>query len=244
MSKMTAFLVGVLGGALAGWYATKKYYSTKCDMEISSMRELCDRMAADSIQKVDEAAEKARKAKEDRDIFAEAIKRLGYDSDPEPAGFTQKEPYYKSVTLYDNASVSPSVFKHTTYGTTEETAHPLEDDDYLSDPEELEQPTSTELQRLEEMRKRPPEQISEEIFSEDVYSGFEKKEVLWYPKDEVLLDGDNYELMDDPYSFLGTDWIETIERDGEAYVRNYRWEVDYLIIKHEGYGSSDMSLTE
>lgn len=214
MGKMTAFLVGVVGGALAGWYSTKKYYSTKCEMEISSMRELCDRMSADANQKVDKATEQARKAKEDRDIFAEAIKRLGYDGEPESKN-------------------------------EEATEHPLEEDDYHLDPNELEYPmTNEELQRVQEMRKRPPEQISEEIFSEDTYSGFEKKEVLWYPKDETLLDGDTYELMDDPYSFLGEGWKETIDRDGEAYVRNYRWEVDYLIIKKEGYGLSDMSLTE
>lgn len=221
MSKMTAFLIGVVGGALAGWYSTKKYYSTKCDMEISSMRELCDRMAKDADQKVAKATEEAQQAQEDRYFFAESLKRLGYTT---AAG---QEAATKATAVE-----------------VEQELHPSEEDDYLSDPDELENPTPPELQRLEAMRKRPPEQISEEIFSEDTYSGFEKKEVLWYPKDEVLLDGDTYELMDDPYSFLGTDWISTIENDGEAYVRNYRWEVDYLIIKKDGYGSGDMSLTE
>lgn len=221
MSKMTAFLIGVVGGALAGWYSTKKYYSTKCDMEISSMRELCDRMAKDADQKVAKATEEAQQAQEDRYFFAESLKRLGY-----------------TTTAGQEAATKATAVE------VEQELHPSEEDDYLSDPDELENPTPPELQRLEAMRKRPPEQISEEIFSEDTYSGFEKKEVLWYPKDEILLDGDTYELMDDPYSFLGTDWISTIENDGEAYVRNYRWEVDYLIIKKDGYGFSDMSLTE
>lgn len=243
MSKMTAFLIGVVGGALAGWYSTKKYYSTKCDMEISSMRELCDRMAKDADQKVAKATEEAQQAQEDRYFFAESLKRLGYSSDPIQEVDASMH-ISKSTNTLDYSSVSPSVFKHVEFGMTEATEHPSEEDDYLSDPDELENPTPPELQRLEAMRKRPPEQISEEIFSEDTYSGFEKKEVLWYPKDKVLLDGDTYELMDDPYSFLGTDWISTIENDGEAYVRNYRWEVDYLIIKKEGYGFSDMSLTE
>ena len=221
MSKMTAFLIGVVGGALAGWYSTKKYYSTKCDMEISSVRELCDRMAKDADQKVAKATEEAQQAQEDRYFFAESLKRLGYTTT------ARQEPVTKATAVE-----------------IEQELHPSEEDDYHSDPDELENPTPPELQRLEAMRKRPPEQISEEIFSEDMDSGFEKKEVLWYPKDEVLLDGNTYELMDDPYSFLGTDWIKTIERDDEAYVRNYRWEVDYLIIKKEGYGLYDMSLTE
>lgn len=240
MSKLTAFLVGVVGGALAGWYSTKKYYKTKCDMEITSMKELCDRMTEENIQKVKAANAEAEEAREDRAVFAEALKRLGYSGDPTPVhGSTAT---FKSTTLFDDSSVSPSVFKHAEFGMTEATAHPSEDDDYHSDPGQLEDLTP-ELQRIEEMRKRPPEEIDERTFSEDMDSGFEKKEVLWYPEDEVLLDGDTYELMDDAYSFLGTSWVETIKRDGEAYVRNFRWGVDYLIIEKPGYGTADMSLS-
>ena len=65
-----------------------------------------------------------------------------------------------------------------------------------------------------------------------------------------MLDEDNHEMMDDPDSFLGIEWREDIEKDteysirGESYVRNYRWETDYFILKRPGKGIDEMSLME
>lgn len=220
MKTFTTFQAGFLGGALAGWYSTKKYYRTKCDMEVQDMRNLLDETIAESNdrvktamevaqKKVENAEVKAQRAADDRQIFAEALTRLGY---------TSKE---------EQSTIRP-------WGAPEqpETEHPLEEDDYLLDPG-----------ALEVQRKQPPALIDEETYSTDIYSGFEKKEVLWYPEDEVLLDGDTSELMDDPYSFLGKDWIPIVERDGEAYVRNYRWEVDYLIVPMSGKGVDNMTIS-
>lgn len=213
MSKTTAFVVGLVGGVLAGWYATKKYYKTKCDMELQSMRELCDRAEAAAKQRATQAEEKAQKAADDRAVFADALVRLGYTGD----GTSHTAP---ARDIQEESGDEPV------------------------DPAELETPTEEELQRIEQRRKQPPVLIDEQIFSGDIYSGFEKKEVLWFPADEVLLDGDNNELMDDPYSFLGTEWKPIIEETGEAYVRNFRWDVDYLVLRCEGLGSENMSLPE
>lgn len=220
MKTFTTFLAGFLGGALAGWYSTKKYYRTKCDMEVQDMRNLLDETIAESNdrvktamevaqKKVENAEVKAQRAADDRQIFAEALTRLGYTS--------------KEEQPLENAWGVPE---------QPETEHPLEEDDYLLDPDVL-----------EAKRKQPPALIDEETYSTDIYSGFEKKEVLWYPEDEVLLDGDTSELMDDPYSFLGRDWIPIVERDGEAYVRNYRWEVDYLVVPMKGKGVDNMTIS-
>lgn len=212
MGKFVAFMAGLVGGAIAGWYGTKKYYKTKCDMEIQSMRDLCDRTAKAANERAENAEVKAQRAADDRQIFAEALTRLGYVGDRESA-------------------------------VPEKHAHPQEDNYHL-EPDELEVPTEQELQRIEQKRKQPPELIDEKTFSEDIYSGFDKKEVHWYPEDQVLLDGDTYELMDDPSSFLGTDWKAIVDRDGEAYVRNYRWEVDYVIISTRGLGVENMSIPD
>lgn len=214
MNKFVTMLAGFVGGAIAGAYATKKYYRTKCEMEITAMRELCDRTTKEANQRAEKAQDEANKATEDRQIFAEALTRLGYTNrEPQTAtNHIQEEPKGESEPI-DRAELE--------FPTENDTIPPFE---------------------IELQRKRQPELISEQVYSEDIYGGFEKKEVLWYPADEVLLDGDTNELMDDPYSFLGTDWKPIIERDGEAYVRNYRWEVDYLILMCEGLGADNMSL--
>lgn len=210
MGKFVAFMAGIVGGALAGWYGTKKYYKTKCDMEIQSMRELCDRTSKAANERAENAEVKAQRAADDRQIFAEALTRLGYAGDRDPS----------------------VVEKH---------AHPQEDSYHL-EPDELEVPTEKDLQQIEQQRKQPPMMIDENTFAQDIYSGFDKKEVLWYPEDQILLDGDTNELMDDPYSFLGNEWKEAVEECGEAYVRNFRWEVDYAIIKSRGKGLENMTI--
>lgn len=217
MRKITAFLVGVVGGAIAGWYATKTYYKEQCEVETKAMRDLCDATMAEAREKVQKATNEAQRAADDRQIFAEALTRLGY--------------------------VGGSNTTPTPVPEEEKTAHPSEEDNYFSDPEVLGIRINQELQQNEERRKKQPELIDEETYSTDIYSGFEKKEVNWYPEDEVLLDADNGELMDDPYSFLGKDWLRVIEHDGEAYVRNYRWEVDYLILQCAGKGVDNMTIS-
>ena len=217
MKSITAFLVGVVGGAIVGWYGTKRYYEEKCEMEIKAARDLCDETMSEARKKVQDAQTEAQRAADDRQIFAEALTRLGY---------------------VGGSNATPTPVRE-----EEKTAHPSEEDNYFSDPEVLEVPSSQELQRIEERRKQPPTLIDEETYSTDIYSGFEKKEVNWYPEDEVLLDADNGELMDDPYSFLGKDWLLIIARDGEAYVRNYRWEVDYLILSCSGKGIDNMTIS-
>ena len=103
---------------------------------------------------------------------------------------------------------------------------------------------------MEEEWNRPPELISQQTYEQDHEIGYEQKGVLWYPADGVLLDEDNHEMMDDPDSFLGIEWREDIEKDteysirGESYVRNYRWETDYFILKRPGKGIDEMSLME
>lgn len=222
MKSFPIFLVGFLGGAIAGWYGTKKYYKTKCEMETQNMRKLCEETLTEANQKVQNAEIKAQRAADDRQVYAQALNRtltnMGYNaSSPDPV----------------EAELSNA----------EKTAHPSENDDYHSDPSELDVPTEQELQRIDQKRKRLPMLIDEETYSTDIYSGYEKKEVNWYPEDQMLLDGDTYELMDDPYSFLGQDWLAVIERDGEAYVRNFRWEVDYWITSCTGLGVDNMSVS-
>lgn len=218
MKNITAFLAGVVGGAIAGWYVTKKYYKEQCEMEIKAARDLCDITMSEARKKVQDAQTEAKRAADDRQIFAEALTRLHYTG--------------------ENDTVSPDHVSH-----EEKTAHPSEEDNYFSDPETLGVPSNQELQRMEERRKQPPTLIDEETYSTDIYSGFDKKEVNWYPEDETLLDADNGEMMDDPYSFLGTDWLPVIARDGEAYVRNYRWDVDYLILLCTGKGIDNMTIS-
>jgi hypothetical protein len=117
-----------------------------------------------------------------------------------------------------------------------------------SDPSVLEIPTEAEFQRMEEEWNRPPEVISQSEYDHDHEIGYDQKSVLWYPEDGILLDGDNNERMDDPDSFLGTAWKEDIDRSsiysiaGESYVRNYRWETDYFILKRPGLGLDEMSI--
>lgn len=78
MRKITAFLVGVVGGAIAGWYATKTYYKEQCEVETKAMRDLCDATMAEAREKVQKATNEAQRAADDRQIFAEALTRLGY----------------------------------------------------------------------------------------------------------------------------------------------------------------------
>lgn len=223
MKNVTAFLIGVVGGAIAGWYGTKRYYKTESDIRVKNMQAFCDQTIAEANRKINDAKAKvenaevrAQRAADDRQIFAEALTRLGY------AGGREDTP----TPVYAE----------------EKTAHPSEEDNYFSDPEVLGIPLTQELQQNEEQRKRPPELIDKETFNSDTFHGFEQKEVHWYPKDGVLLDGDNNELMDDPYSFLGTEWPAIVERDGEAYVRNFRWEIDYLVLECSGLGMDNMSI--
>lgn len=224
MKNITAFLIGVVGGAIAGWYGTKRYYKTESDIRVKNMQAFCDQTVAEANRKINDANAKvenaevrAQRAADDRQIFAEALTRLNYSGD----------------------IVMPG---HATFSYEEKTAHPSEEDNYFSDPEVLGIPLTQELQQNEEQRKRPPELIDENTFNSDTFHGFEQKEVHWYPKDGVLLDGDNNELMDDPYSFLGTEWLSIVERDGEAYVRNFRWEIDYLVLECSGLGMDNMSI--
>lgn len=220
MKNITAFLAGVVGGAIVGWYATKKYYKEQCEMETKAMRDLCDETMRDARQKVQDARTEARRAADDRQIYAEALNRtLSY------AGYT------------GDSDVNPTPIRE-----DEKTAHPSEEDNYFSDPEVLGIQSNPELQRIEEQRKKPPTLIDEETYSTDIYSGFEKKEVNWFPEDETLLDAENGELMDDPFSFLGKAWIPIVERDGVAFVRNYRWDMDYMITPCSGKGVDNMSI--
>ena len=220
MKNITAFLAGVVGGAIVGWYATKKYYKEQCEMETKAMRDLCDETMRDARQKVQDARTEAQRAADDRQIYAEALNRTltyaGYSGD-------------------NNANQAP-------INEDEKTAHPSDEDNYFSDPEVLGIQSNPELQRIEEQRKMPPTLIDEETYSTDIYSGFEKKEVNWYPEDETLLDAENGELMDDPFSFLGKAWIPIIKRDGVAFVRNYRWDMDYMITPCSGKGVDNMSI--
>lgn len=223
MKRIIVFLSGFVGGALAGWYAGSKIERSKCDLEIESAKHTFERAMEDADRKVSEARNRAAKADDDRAVFADALTRLGYSDEKEHA----ERKIYQTV----------------------DDDHPRDDDNYhQSDPSVLEIPTEEDFRREEKLRNKPPEVIAETVFAEDFNDGYDQQDLLWYPEDRIMLDADNNEMIDDPYSFLGLEWENDIDVDseysiaGETYVRNYRWETDYFILKRPGLGSENMSL--
>lgn len=226
MNKFVIFLGGFVGGVIVGWKIAETCERAQYKSAVEQIRAAHDEDIQRMQKRMEEAENKTRLAEDDRAVFADALTRLGY---------TGKEQRTEPVKKPD-----PEPMIDEPYFTEAES----------SDPRELEIPTEEEFQRMEEEWNRPPELISQQTYEQDHEIGYEQKGVLWYPVDGVLLDEDNHEMMDDPDSFLGIEWREDIEKDteysirGESYVRNYRWETDYFILKRPGKGLDEMSLME
>lgn len=229
MNRTLIFLGGFIGGAVLGWYAGSKVERTQCNAELKAAYQTYERAMEKADKEKSEANKRADEATEDREVFADALRRLGYVGEQEkPVTFD----YSKVATV-----VMPS------------DDHPRDDEEYhQSDPGLLEIPTEAEFQREESLRNRPPEVIAETTFAEDFSEGYDQQDLLWYPEDRIMLNADNNEMMDDPYSFLGLEWERDIDEDsvysikGETYVRNYRWNTDYFVLQQPGKGSDNMSL--
>ena len=78
-----------------------------------------------------------------------------------------------------------------------------------------------------------PEIITEQQFSEERYE-YEKSTVLWYEKDDMVVD-DEMDPVDDWASLLGHEWILAFQHgddaEGSVYVRNYRIKADFEIVR-------------
>ena len=224
MNRAIIFLGGFIGGAVLGWYAGSKIERTQCEAELKAAYQTYEKAMEKADKEKSEAIKKTAEAVEDREVFADALRRLGYSDDKKP---TTKLEFDFSKIVDD---------------------HPREDEYHESDPALLEIPTEEEFRREEKLRSRPPEVIAETVYAEDFSEGYEQKDLLWYPEDRIMLDADNNEMVDNPYSFLGLEWERDIDIDseysikGETYVRNYHWETDYFILQQNGKGSDNMSL--
>lgn len=224
MKRMIIFISGFIGGAVAGWYVGSKLEREKCDEELSLAYKTYAKAVSDADQRARDSKESAAKAMEDRDVFADALRRLGYSNE-------EKTPVFQE---FDYSQVIDD--------------HPRDDEEYHeSDPSQLEIPTEEEFRQEDSMRNRPPEVIAEAVFAEDYMEGYDQLELLWYPEDRIMLDALTNELIDDPYAFLGLEWENDIDIDseysiaGESYVRNYRWTTDYFILKQSGFGVDNMT---
>ena len=229
MNRLIIFISGFVGGVAAGLYAGSKLEREKCDDELK----MAYKTYENAMKKADEdkqaAIKQAAADKEDREVFADALRRLGYSAEQRPP-----------VTI-DYSKVAKVVMP------TDD--HPRDDEEYhQSDPGLLEIPTEEEFRREDNLRNRPPEVIAETVFAEDYTEGYDQQELLWYPKDRIMLDACTNELIDDPYAFLGLEWENDIDINsqfsikGESYVRNYRWNTDYFILEQNGSGLSNMSI--
>lgn len=221
MNKFVIFLGGFVGGLIVGWKIAETCERAQYKSAVEQIRAAHDEDIRNMQERMHDAEVKTQRAESDRAVFADALTRLGYSGQEQPHTEPIKEP------MIDEP-----------YFTEEES----------SDPSALEIPTEAEFQRMDEEWNKPPELISQQTFDHDHEIGYEQKNVLWFPLDGTLLDGDNNELMDDPDSFLGTEWREDITKDteysicGESYVRNYRWETDYFVLTRPGRGLDEMSI--
>lgn len=236
------FLTGALVGGLATWAGVKKYYETKADLEVDSVKEAY----ADKLAEIEDAKSTLNGELEGpKEIDISKTK-----SHSSIADTLNNKPDLKDYTKFFKASGEKLSGVSETLrdakedadkdGLTEDELAEMEcppDDEPYSDEEDENETLEFEDHQLNGAKKKA---IAEDIGPYTIDTSdyeltcaqYEKMELTYHHYDGELTDEDNEEV--DRYAFIGDLISETGFDDNEddfLYVRNDKLQTDFKIVK-------------
>lgn len=207
-------IVGGVAGFIGGYFLGKRSAEKRCDEELAEMKAFYEK-------NVKEVAEE-----------------LGALGDRRPAKAPDKPDLSTYKVLADKYSTKPSEVRSEApegqYEPSEEAEDEYLDED--GDEEEDEELIAGKNAALEYERTKnlPPKLITSEEFGS--YEDFDQRTLLYYTGDGTLANEDD-EIIDDPVAYIGGSLDKYGFRDSDEtaiYVRNWRLQTDYEVIKVEG----------
>lgn len=239
MKNIIIFVSGMCVGAAGMYFGLKRYFESKADTEIESVRKAYDERIA-SLEPKKTSKDGELKGPKEIDVNDVKKKVADLNNKPDLLDYTK---YFKSsgIKLDDTTELVRDAKKDAIEnGLSEEELAEMEsppDDEPYSDEEDRQQSIEFEDHMLNGAHKKalaegkPPFEIPPEDYDLTCES-YEKMDLIWYVFDETL--ANEAEEIVDRDLFVGTviedSGFDTDDRDA-LYVRNDRLMCDFQITK-------------
>ena len=225
-----AFIVGVSAGVCGGYYYAKQKYEKAAQEAINEYKDNLKRKESEDVQtdREDNICDSSDSGNNDSRLSSDndtGSVPVDHESLEKVSEIIDKENYDRYEEKSKNLKKQKAERKENKYSRKHIDYDPI-DEPY----EDEEEPEDVESLRPSE-GYADPYSISYPDFA-DENSHFEKKSLLYYINDDILIYDETSEQVDDDSMILGDDWRDAIGEyeEGTAYIRNEKISTDFEII--------------